>query len=179
MFVNGSHVPNRLSESYGQAKVTRSLMGGDITLDAGAGNDRIQVSKGADGKYHVNVNGQDFAFTAEEFKRLKIKGGDGNDRITVAGNVDLPIKIDGGAGSVRPCAVSAQAGLLGAGPSCGPARESVRARWWDCWRGVRRATPRRGARGRNPRESKRASRTSTRTRAPQRRASGLRLRRAT
>lgn len=72
--------------------------GDDIVLDAGRGDDEIHVRRGQDGNYNVNVNGVDYCFTPDEFARLKIKGGRGNDRITVDGSVDQPVRVDGGRG---------------------------------------------------------------------------------
>src|SRR5687767_9464088 len=100
MQVNGcwTPTPGFFGQNYGQATVSKDF-GGNITLDAGRGNDQINVNRGADGMYHVNVNGQDFAFTRDEMSRLTIKGGKGADQINVGPGVDVPIKVDGGKGS--------------------------------------------------------------------------------
>ncbi|MBI2372392.1 MAG: hypothetical protein HYV07_00200 [Deltaproteobacteria bacterium] len=83
--------------SLKQASVLRAL-DGSLVLRAGSKDDRIQVTKGADGLYHVNVNGQDFRFTKSQMARLRIEGGAGNDKITVGPNVDVPVRVSGGRG---------------------------------------------------------------------------------
>src|SRR5688572_6230383 len=100
MQVNGcwTPTPGFFGRNYGEASVSRDF-GGNITLDAGKGNDQINVARGGDGMYHVNVNGQDFSFTRDEMSRLTIKGGKGDDQINIASNVDVPIKVEGGKGN--------------------------------------------------------------------------------
>ena len=103
MFVNGSYTPVLPSffgegPSYGRANVSRDPSG-QITLSTGPGNDAIGVARGLDGLYHVNVNGQDFAFNRAELSRLAINTGRGFDQVHVAGNVDVPFRLDFPSGS--------------------------------------------------------------------------------
>lgn len=103
MFVNGSYTPVQPSlfgegPSYGRANVSRDPSG-QITLSTGAGNDTVNVARGLDGLYHVNVNGQDFAFNRQELSRLAINTGRGFDQVHVAGNVDVPFRLDFPSGS--------------------------------------------------------------------------------
>ena len=95
--INTNHSFGGAAINYGEATVQRGR-DGSLTLDAGRGDDAINVNKARDGNYNVDVNGQTFKFTAEEMSRLTIKGGSGNDRINVGANVDVPVKVDGGSG---------------------------------------------------------------------------------
>jgi Ca2+-binding RTX toxin-like protein len=72
--------------------------GAKLTIDAGAGDDDIRVSKKGPDEYLVTVNGQEFTLTKEEMKNLEIKGGAGNDRIIIDPSVDVAIQVDGGKG---------------------------------------------------------------------------------
>ena len=72
--------------------------GQKLTIDAGAGDDDIRVSKKGPDEYLVVVNGQEFTLTKEEMKNLEIKGGAGNDRIIIDPSVDVAIQVDGGKG---------------------------------------------------------------------------------
>jgi Ca2+-binding RTX toxin-like protein len=74
---------------------------GPITLQAGAGNDRIRVLGLGDGRYGVTVNEHQFAFTREEMARLTIHAGDGDNDIRIHRNVDVPISVKSGAGNDR------------------------------------------------------------------------------
>lgn len=69
-----------------------------ITIDAGAGDDKISVQKLGPNQYEVNVNGQKFILSEEEMKNLTIKGGSGNDSIIIDDSVDIAINVDGGSG---------------------------------------------------------------------------------
>jgi Ca2+-binding RTX toxin-like protein len=80
-----------------QATVTEQ-QNGKLVLDAGAGDDKIRVSQGYNGGINVNVNGENHYFTAEDAKRLEIRGGSGNDQITVDANVRTGLTLKGGAG---------------------------------------------------------------------------------
>jgi Ca2+-binding RTX toxin-like protein len=80
-----------------QATVTEQP-NGKLVLDAGSGDDNIRVSKGYNGGINVNVNGENHYFTAEDAKRLEIRGGSGNDRITVDANVRTGLTLKGGDG---------------------------------------------------------------------------------
>lgn len=81
-----------------EAQITRGA-DGSLTIDAGDGDDDINVSRDPFGRgVIVNVNGEKYYLTNEEAKNLKIKGGAGNDRITVDANVRTDLELHGGAG---------------------------------------------------------------------------------
>ncbi|MBI4820299.1 MAG: hypothetical protein HY791_28800 [Deltaproteobacteria bacterium] len=98
--INHQHHLHLLRNPY-DSQVYRNPFNGNITLQAGIGNDQINVSKDPLGMYHVNVNGKDHTFTQDEFKRLQIRGGAGNDSIRVDRSVDLPVRVDGQSGNDR------------------------------------------------------------------------------
>ena len=103
MYVKGQHVPvTRTGVETGEANVRRNK-DGQIILDAGAGNDRIDVARLKDREnfYGVTVNGQLHEFARKEMMRLTIKAGAGDDRVFVDPNVDVPIRVDAGRGNDR------------------------------------------------------------------------------
>jgi Ca2+-binding RTX toxin-like protein len=80
------------------AQATVSEADGRVVLDAGVGDDRIDVTKRAGGGVRVSVNGANHDFTAEEANRLTIRVGDGADRVHVDMRVQSSLRIEGGAG---------------------------------------------------------------------------------
>jgi Ca2+-binding RTX toxin-like protein len=80
-----------------QATVTEHP-NGKLVLDAGAGDDKINVTRGYKGGINVNVNGENHYFSAADAKRLEIRGGSGNAQITVAANVRQGLTLRGGSG---------------------------------------------------------------------------------
>ncbi|MEJ2610086.1 MAG: calcium-binding protein [Candidatus Thiodiazotropha sp.] len=77
---------------------------GKTVLDARGGNDKINVHQNIDGSVTVRINDKEtHQFTAEEARCLEIKGGDGNDSITMTGQqlYGMPnnITISGGKGN--------------------------------------------------------------------------------
>jgi Ca2+-binding RTX toxin-like protein len=77
---------------------------GKTVLDARGGNDKINVHQNIDGSVTVTINDKEtHQFTAEEARCLEIKGGDGNDNITMTGQqlYGMPnnITISGGNGN--------------------------------------------------------------------------------
>src|SRR5687767_9288188 len=98
MFVDGRIVPiSPFGTNTGEARV--SGHGGRIVMDAGRGEDDIQVSNLGCGRYNVRVNGKHHTFSREEMQQLHIKGGKGSDRITIGPGVDIPVTADGGKGN--------------------------------------------------------------------------------
>lgn len=81
------------------AEATVRERGGRIVLDASDGNDRINVSKRADGGVRVSVNGTNHDFDADQARRLTIRAGDGDDRVNVDMRVNVGIRIEGGDGN--------------------------------------------------------------------------------
>lgn len=81
-----------------QATVTEQP-NGKLVLDAGAGDDKIHVTRGYNGGINVNVNGENHYFTAADAKRLEIRGGNGNDQIVVDKNVRTGLTLRGGNGN--------------------------------------------------------------------------------
>jgi Ca2+-binding RTX toxin-like protein len=77
-------------------------------IDAGAGNDRINIHTNRDGSVVVTVNNEKYHFSAAEARNLEVRGGNGNDTITSSGEQsavskawcgETKITIDGGSGN--------------------------------------------------------------------------------
>ena len=51
-------------------------------IDAGEGNDNINVHTNRNGSVDVTINGQKYSFTREQAKNLEVRGGAGDDAIT-------------------------------------------------------------------------------------------------
>lgn len=71
---------------------------GTIVLDAGSGNDNINVKKSPFGGVTVEVNGEKYHFTEAQAKKLEIRGGSGDDTINVSDKVKTGLSIKGGSG---------------------------------------------------------------------------------
>ncbi|MCG8051026.1 MAG: hypothetical protein JAZ15_07475, partial [Candidatus Thiodiazotropha endolucinida] len=71
--------PNPMDDT----SVTRGC--GKTVLDAGNGDDNINVHTNFDGSVDVCVNGKTYSFSAQEAQNLEIRGGNGNDNITMSG----------------------------------------------------------------------------------------------
>lgn len=56
---------------------------GVLHINGTEGDDKIDITMGADGSYRVIVNGEESVYSAEEAKRLMIDSGDGDDKIRV------------------------------------------------------------------------------------------------
>lgn len=83
-----------------EATITRTA--DRIIIDAGAGNDQINVTRdAASGGVTVNINGEAHTFTGTDADRLTIRAGDGNDRIAVSPDVTVRLTLEGGAGNDR------------------------------------------------------------------------------
>lgn len=82
-----------------QASVTRTR--GRIVIDAGAGDDNVQITRNAAGGIVVNVNGAERTFTGADANRLTIRAGNGNDTINVSPDVTVRLTLEGGAGDDR------------------------------------------------------------------------------
>jgi len=67
-------------------------------LDAGGGDDKIDVAQRRDGGLSVTTNGETFQLTATESKNLTIRGGTGADTITLDTGVTIGVTIKGGDG---------------------------------------------------------------------------------
>lgn len=64
------------------------------TLQTGAGDDRVDINMGSDGRVHVNLNGTEaWSGSQSEFHALTIDTGDGNDVVT--NNVDGAMIVTG------------------------------------------------------------------------------------
>jgi Ca2+-binding RTX toxin-like protein len=83
-----------------EATITRTS--DRIIINAGAGNDQINVTRdAATGGVTVSINGETHTFTGADADRLTIRAGDGNDRITVASDVTVRLTLEGGRGNDR------------------------------------------------------------------------------
>ena len=86
------------------------VMDGVLYVAGTSGDDWVQIDQACNGKITVKASflsscrhfrlgrRQTITFDLKEVERIHIALGDGNDRVTIAGNVDLPVFIDGGAG---------------------------------------------------------------------------------
>ena len=80
-----------------EATVTRT--GGQIVIDAGAGDDRIGVAQDPKtGAVTVSVNGESQTFTGRDRNNLVIRAGDGNDHLWVDENVSVNLRLEGNDG---------------------------------------------------------------------------------
>jgi Ca2+-binding RTX toxin-like protein len=70
-----------------------------IEITADNEHNNILVQGTADGRYEVNVNGQSQVFAREQMSGLVVRGGKGNDAITIAHNVDIPVHVDARGGN--------------------------------------------------------------------------------
>lgn len=77
---------------------TISERDGRIVLDAGGGNDQIDVNQRSGGGIRVSVNGTHHDFTAEQADRLTIIAGRGDDQVDVDMRVTADLRIEGGDG---------------------------------------------------------------------------------
>jgi Ca2+-binding RTX toxin-like protein len=93
-------------QNFQEAAVKRERQGGffglfgtqKLTIDAGAGDDVIQVKKAGPNQYEIDINGQKFILSEAEMKNLTLRGGAGNDTIIIDDSVDIAINVEGGAG---------------------------------------------------------------------------------
>lgn len=87
-------------------------IGSRKVVDAGEGDDSVQVTRHADGSATVTVNGERTELTPEEARNMRVTGGEGNDTITVVDNRDpttqlvdsvlgSDVKVQGGDGADR------------------------------------------------------------------------------
>jgi Ca2+-binding RTX toxin-like protein len=83
----------------GNSVTTSTDQYGRTIIDAGKGNDNIEIFKGKhEGMYLVRINGRDQHLTEAELRNTVFRGGKGDDRIIVAENVTVPVTIEGGDG---------------------------------------------------------------------------------
>lgn len=80
-----------------EATVTKT--GDKVTIDAGAGDDKISVSQNTKGDITVSVNGKTQTFSGKDKDNLIIKAGDGNDTVTVGKGVTVKLTIEGEGGN--------------------------------------------------------------------------------
>jgi len=71
---------------------------GRTVVDLGAGDDTATVTQGPRGGLTITSGGSTLQLTAEQAENVVIKGGDGNDKITVDANVTTGVAIHGGEG---------------------------------------------------------------------------------
>ncbi len=80
-----------------QSQVSRGP-GGEIVINAGAGDDKIAIARLAENIYGVRINGERHRFSRDEMRRLTVRGGAGKDQIRIAKNMDIPVRVEGNAG---------------------------------------------------------------------------------
>jgi len=100
-----------------EATITTQHAGNGKTktiIDAGSGNDKINIHTNHSGSVTVTINGKHYYFTAKQAQNLEVKGGSGNDQITFSGGTtgmwggtpaSPNITIDGGRGNDTIAAV--------------------------------------------------------------------------
>lgn len=88
----GARVSARAAPPVDSATLTADDAG-QLSLSP-TGNQPIDIGKGRDGRYHLNVGGQDIAFTPEQMSRLDVKAGPGN-RVKMSADLDIPVSING------------------------------------------------------------------------------------
>lgn len=118
MAVSGVGRSSGVSSAKSSSPITSASLsadaGGNLTLTP-VGDKPINISKGREGRYHVDVDGQDIAFTPEQMKRLDIDARAGNP-VKLAHGVDIPVKING---------VEHERGVDGAARAKGKGFESI------------------------------------------------------
>ncbi|MBZ4421310.1 M91 family zinc metallopeptidase [Myxococcus sp. RHSTA-1-4] len=72
---------------------------GRTVVDLGTGNNEATVSRTADGGLTVTSDGNSVTLTAEQARNVTLRGGDGNDRISVDADVTANLRIEGGDGN--------------------------------------------------------------------------------
>jgi len=103
----GSRIKDKITDLFGgknpaqvfskEATVTRT--GGQVIIDAGAGDDQIGVSQDAKtGNITVSVNGESQTFSGRDRNNLVIRAGEGNDNIWVDENMTVNLRLEGGDG---------------------------------------------------------------------------------
>ena len=83
------------------------------------GDDKVHVNQQGNGAIKVHVDfltdrGRQRTFDLDGIRRIEVLLGDGNDQAQVAGNVALPLVVDGGAGNDKLKAGAGPAVLMGA-----------------------------------------------------------------
>jgi len=79
------------------------ILGASQTIHGTSGDDNVHISRasgiaGALGLYDVNINGQHQLMTKEQLEHTTFDLGAGDDKLTVASNVDADITAKGGSG---------------------------------------------------------------------------------
>lgn len=118
--ISAGHTPDSLMiggrEKTDEATITQEhgVFGqpGKTVIDAGKGDDMINIHTNPNGSVDVTINGQVHSFSEEEAKNLEVRGGKGDDTIICTGEADkrtffgIPIgnnnpnlTIDGGKGN--------------------------------------------------------------------------------
>jgi Ca2+-binding RTX toxin-like protein len=105
--ISPGHTPDSLmiggQENTDEAKITQEHgFFGQPTktvIDAGKGDDLINIHTNTDGSVDVTINGEMHSFSAQEAKNLEVRGGKGNDTIVCTGEADPDLNfIMGGPG---------------------------------------------------------------------------------
>lgn len=71
-------------------------------VDAGDGDDSVQVVRNEDGSADVTVNGETHHLTPEQARTMRVTGGAGDDTITVVDNRGLRAQVEDGFGGGKP-----------------------------------------------------------------------------
>ena len=78
-----------------------SLSSGKVTISGSEASNNIDITIAEDGSYVVSVNGEETTYSPDEVESLNIKGGRGDDNISIHGSYtsDIALSIDAGAGN--------------------------------------------------------------------------------
>jgi Ca2+-binding RTX toxin-like protein len=104
--ISPGHTPDSLMigghEKTDEATITqeRGFFGQPTktVIDAGKGDDVINIHTNPNGSVDVTINGEVHSFSAEEAKNLEVRGGKGNDTIVCTGEAEPMYHILGGPG---------------------------------------------------------------------------------
>jgi len=98
---NYSYSGTSFSNHNPEAEGRIDFANGHLVVNAGDGNDNIDLKWHPDGSLTVSINGETHHFSAEHAKNVEILGGNGDDNITVTGDTpaDATLTLKGNAGN--------------------------------------------------------------------------------
>lgn len=82
----------------GVSEFVRHDRNGRTIVDLGGGNNRATVRQLQDGRLEITADGRRHLLSEQDSKRVTIRGGSGDDRISIRGDVKTDLKISGGRG---------------------------------------------------------------------------------
>lgn len=100
VFAGTADAASTVRDPLNQMSVYRDSAGA-LVVEAGPGDDNIEITRTRSGAVKVTINGSSREFAERDAYQLVIRGGDGNDTIRVdprARMQDIELRIEGGAG---------------------------------------------------------------------------------